>query len=46
LNLPTRLSVADLAAQRRWYAGVRGFTGVIEQFELPELIQPATTPGH
>ena len=30
------LSVADLAAQRRWYAEALGFTEVIEQFELPE----------
>src|SRR5580704_10880707 len=30
------LSVADLAAQRLWYAGALGFTEVIEQFELPE----------
>jgi catechol 2,3-dioxygenase-like lactoylglutathione lyase family enzyme len=28
------LSVADLAAQRRWYAEALGFTEVIEQFEL------------
>jgi catechol 2,3-dioxygenase-like lactoylglutathione lyase family enzyme len=30
------LSVADLAAQRRWYQDVMGFTEVVEQFELPE----------
>ena len=30
------LSVADLGAQRRWYAEALGFTEVIEQFELPE----------
>jgi len=30
------LSVADLSAQRRWYAEALGFTEVIEQFELPE----------
>jgi catechol 2,3-dioxygenase-like lactoylglutathione lyase family enzyme len=30
------LSVADLAAQQRWYAEALGFTEVIEQFELPE----------
>ena len=30
------LSVADLAAQRLWYAEALGFTEVIEQFELPE----------
>jgi len=30
------LSVADLAAQRRWYAEALGFTEVTEEFELPE----------
>jgi catechol 2,3-dioxygenase-like lactoylglutathione lyase family enzyme len=30
------LSVADLAAQRRWYAEALGFTEVTEQFELPD----------
>ncbi len=30
------VSVADLDAQRRWYADALGFTEVIEQFEVPE----------
>jgi catechol 2,3-dioxygenase-like lactoylglutathione lyase family enzyme len=30
------LSVADLAAQRRWYQEALGFTEVIEQYEIPE----------
>lgn len=30
------VSVADLAAQRRWCAEALGFTEVVEQFELPE----------
>src|SRR5882757_2098104 len=30
------LSVADLAAQRRWYAEALGFTEVTEQFELSD----------
>jgi catechol 2,3-dioxygenase-like lactoylglutathione lyase family enzyme len=30
------LSVADLAAQQRWYREALGFTEVIEQFEVPE----------
>ncbi|MFJ1767576.1 VOC family protein [Amycolatopsis sp. NPDC088138] len=30
------LSVADLDAQRRWYAGALGFTEVVEEFEVPE----------
>ncbi|WP_370964281.1 VOC family protein [Amycolatopsis sp. cg9] len=30
------VSVADLDAQRRWYADALGFTEVVEQFEVPE----------
>lgn len=30
------VSVADLDAQRRWYAGALGFTEVVEEFEVPE----------
>ena len=30
------LSVADLDAQQRWYAGALGFTEVAEKFEVPE----------
>lgn len=30
------LSVADLDAQQRWYAGALGFTEVVEKFEVPE----------
>jgi len=30
------LSVAELAAQRRWYQEALGFTEVIEEFEVPE----------
>jgi catechol 2,3-dioxygenase-like lactoylglutathione lyase family enzyme len=30
------LSVADLDAQRRWYAGALGFSTVVEEFALPE----------
>ncbi|WP_328648873.1 VOC family protein [Amycolatopsis sp. NBC_00348] len=42
------VSVADLDAQRRWYAGALGFTEVVEEFEVPEAgVRTAVlqTPG-